>query len=188
MYESPASILFDSRGIELAVSGGTLVPVSSSALLIAGMTPAGYATTFKTEADGTLHITGSFSATFTPPAYQNVIITNGTSSFGVTNSNPLIVEQAFCTGSNQYAVAADWTTPMLISSGNIQRKGTIVFNDTSKVLYLLYGSGTVNTTTIFSMKVGPYGYLEVPEKYVGPIYGLWAVSASGYGLVTEFFR
>jgi hypothetical protein len=52
---------------------------------------------------------------------------------------------------------------------------------------VLYGSGTVNTTNKFSIKVAAGGYLEIPEDFTGPIYAVWTATAAGSALVTEFY-
>src|SRR6185436_8100562 len=80
-YESPSSILYDIRGIEMAVSGGVAVPVSTSAFLAAGMTTAGTASYLRTSDDGTLFVTGAF--TVTPVGVQQV--TGTVAIEGLTN-------------------------------------------------------------------------------------------------------
>jgi hypothetical protein len=61
--ESPASVLYDDNGIALAVSGGMVVPISTSALLFAGMTITGTASVARMTSDGTVFVTGALSTT-----------------------------------------------------------------------------------------------------------------------------
>ncbi len=61
-FESPASILYDVNGNPMAVTGGITMPVSTSALVVAGITSTGVATYFRTETDGTTWVTGSVTA------------------------------------------------------------------------------------------------------------------------------
>jgi hypothetical protein len=303
-YESPSSILYDVRGIEMAVSGGIAVPVSTSALLFAGMTTTGTASYLKTETDGTLWVTGSFSTTLagvttvtgtvaiqgltnvsgalpvfisasntltvtgtitvgnqptvnqgnsgsfqqswkvvltdgtqvlgtgsTAPFWitgsvaatipgtvtvtgsvsvlntvtvQGTVtsnqgnsgsiaqswyttLTDGTKTLGTGSSAPLFVENAVHTGSLITAVAATTSVVALVPSSSQVRRGVTIYNDTNKSMAVLYGSGTVNTTNKFSIKVAAGGYLEIPEDFTGPIYAVWTATAAGSALVTEFY-
>ena len=81
--DSPASILYNSNGIEMAVSGGVAVPVSTSALLMAGITSDQTASFVKVAPTGEVFITGSLVTT--PTGIQNVALTN-TASVQVINT------------------------------------------------------------------------------------------------------
>lgn len=74
--ESPVAVLYDDNGIALAVSGGIAIPLSTSALLFAGMTTSGTASVAKMTSDGTVFVTGTLATTVTFPAVQNVYVTN----------------------------------------------------------------------------------------------------------------
>jgi hypothetical protein len=60
----------------------------------------------------------------------------------------------------------------------------MVFNDSSAVLYLKFGTGA--STTSYTTQVAAGGYYEVPGPgpYGGAITGVWA-SATGAALCTE---
>jgi hypothetical protein len=57
-----------------------------------------------------------------------------------------------------------------------------LFNDSTAVCYVKFGSGSAPTS--FTVKMLAGGYYEVPEGYTGDLYGYWA-SANGYMYVTE---
>lgn len=238
-YESPASVMFDIRGVEMAVSGGVAVPVSTSALIGAGMTVAGTASYFKTEPDGTQWVTGSFSATPTgiqtvtgTVAIQNItnvsgalpvfisasnlltvtgsitignqptvnqgnsgsfaqswkfVVTDGVQTLGTGSSAPFVVRAAVMTGSTITSIASTATVVALVPSASQTRRGVTIYNDANKTMAVLFGSGTVNTTTNFSIKVAAGGYLEVPNNFTGPIFAIWAGVPTGNVLITELF-
>jgi hypothetical protein len=236
-YESPASILFDVNGIAMAITGGFEVPVSTSALLMGGMTSTGTGSYLLTEPDGTLHITGSFTTTgiqqvtgtvaiqgitnvsgafpvfisasnlLTVTGSVSVLnpvtvnqgnsgsiaqswytqITNGTNVIGTGSSAPIFTQDAVLTGSSVTSIVSTTSVVALIPSASQTRRGVTIYNDANKTMTVLYGSGTVNSTTNFSIKVAAGGYLEVPDEFNGPIYAIWANSSTGNALVTEFF-
>lgn len=74
-----------------------------------------------------------------------------------------------------------------ILAANNDRKGAIVTNDSSAVLYLKFGSlasTTSYTVTVAGSAAAPFASYEVPFGYVGVLTGLWA-SATGNARVTE---
>lgn len=250
-YESPASVLFDVNGIAMAITGGFVVPVSTSALLMAGMTSTGTGSYFKTTDDGTLFITGTLATvasgvqqvtgtvaiqgitnvsgafpvfisasnlltvtgSVTVPNLVTVTgsvsvlnpvtvnqgnagtaaqswftkITDGTNTLGTGSSLPLFVETAVHTGSSITAVARTASVVALIPSSSQTRRGVTIYNDSAANMFVLYGSGTVNQTTNYSIRVGSQAYLEVPDNFNGPIYTVWQSAGTGNALVTEFF-
>ncbi len=58
-----------------------------------------------------------------------------------------------------------------------------VFNDSSAILYLKYG--TTASTTSYTVQIPAGGFYEFPRPiYDGPIAGVWA-SANGFARTTE---
>lgn len=104
--ETPVSILYNSDGFELAVSGGSTPPVSSSAFMVAGIDPANAARVLKTTTDGTLFVTGTITTSDggTVTATQGnqgtiaqswyVQLTNGSAVIGTNIGNALFVTGA----------------------------------------------------------------------------------------------
>ncbi len=233
-YESPASVLYDVNGIPMAITGGVVVPVSTSAFLMGGVTSAGTGSYLLTDPDGTLHVTGSF--TVTPTGVQTITgtvaiqgitnvsgaipvfisasnqisiagtvtanqgtagtvgqswftkITDGTQVLGTGSSAPLTVQDAVSTGSVVTAVARTAGVVALIASSSQTPRGVTLYNDSAANMFILYGSGTVNQTTNYSIRVASQGYLEIPFNFNGPIYATWQSAGTGFVLITQFFR
>jgi hypothetical protein len=63
--------------------------------------------------------------------------------------------------------------------------GRVVFNDSSAILYLFYGTGA--TTTNYTVQIGPGGYYEFPaaSMYCGQVTAVWS-SATGYARTTAW--
>ena len=77
-------------------------------------------------------------------------------------------------------------TPATFLNANAARKGCTIQNNSNGYLFVKYGEGA--TTSLYSVKVGPNGTLEVPfPAFTGIISGTWAVAGSGNALVTEVF-
>lgn len=73
-----------------------------------------------------------------------------------------------------------------ILASNASRKGAIIYNDSTQILYLDLSGGTASNSS-YSVQVPSQGYFEVPGPsiYTGLITGIWA-AANGNARVTEF--
>ena len=102
MFESPASILYDVNGVAMAVTGGAAVPAGTTALVFAGMTPAGTASYLQTDAQGRLVISGTVSTTLAGGTLDQgnagsqaqgwyVRITDGTNLLGTGSAFPFYI-------------------------------------------------------------------------------------------------
>lgn len=203
--DTPVSILYNSDGIELTVSGGSTPPVSTSAIMVAGIDAASAARVLRTHTDGTLFVTGSVSATVTSVGQGNagsiaqswyVQLTNGSAAIGnnqaaalfvtgnVTVTNIVTTSIQRSTSSSVVAVARSATSTTILAA-NGYRNGASVFNDSNAVLYLRLSGGTASSTS-YSTKLGAQSYFEVPEDYSGIISGIWASAGTGNALVTEY--
>ncbi len=84
-------------------------------------------------------------------------------------------------------IVAGSATPVTILAANASRKGAMVYNDSSAVLYLLLGAGTASAT-VHTVQLMGGQYYEVPLCSGGVptviLTGLWA-SATGSARVTE---
>jgi hypothetical protein len=69
-----------------------------------------------------------------------------------------------------------------ILASNTAREGATIFNDSTAILYLKFG--TTASATSYTVQVAAGGYYEVPFGYTGIIDGIWA-SANGNARVTE---
>lgn len=75
------------------------------------------------------------------------------------------------------------TTSQTLLASNTSRKGAIIWNNSTAYLYIELG-GTASSS-VFSIRLDPNGYCELPFGYVGTVTGIWA-SANGNALVREF--
>lgn len=72
-----------------------------------------------------------------------------------------------------------------ILAANTSRKGVLIDNESTAVLYLLFAVGTSSTSN-YSIRVPSGGNFSFnPGEYTGIIKGIWA-SANGFARVTEF--
>jgi hypothetical protein len=69
-----------------------------------------------------------------------------------------------------------------VLASNTARKGAIIYNDSTAVLYLKMGSAASSTS--FTVKMQPDDYYEAPFGYTNILTGIWA-SATGSARVTE---
>ena len=203
--DTPVSILFNSDGIELAVSGGTTPPVSTSAIMFAGIDAASTARVLRTHTDGTLFVTGTVAASISSVAQGNsgsiaqswyVQLTNGTSVIGQAQGNALFVTGNLtvtnivttslqrATSSSVVSVARNAASTTILAA-NGYRNGASIFNYSNAVLYLRLSAGTASSTS-YSTKLGAQSYFEVPTKYSGVITGIWASAGIGNAYVTEY--
>jgi hypothetical protein len=91
-----------------------------------------------------------------------------------------IVPTSLATLSNATSSASNVT---LIAS-NGARKGLTIFNDSTAILYVKFG--TTASTTSFTVKMTGGAYYEMPTPvYTGIVDGIWD-SANGAARITEF--
>lgn len=69
-----------------------------------------------------------------------------------------------------------------VLAANTARRGASIYNDSTSVLYLKFGSTASSTS--FTVKMQADEYFEVPFGYSGILTGIW-VSATGAARVTE---
>jgi len=86
--------------------------------------------------------------------------------------------------SSVVAVASATGDTLLLAS-NPERKGAIIFNDSTAILYLLLGTGVASSTN-HTLQLAANGGLFKLDRfdYTGMIRGAW-VSANGNARVTE---
>lgn len=80
------------------------------------------------------------------------------------------------------SVASSATSVTLLSA-NSQRIAASVFNDSSAILYLKFG--TTASTSSYKVQIAAGGYYELPQPiYTGRVDGIWA-SANGNARISE---
>src|SRR2546423_1890859 len=67
---------------------------------------------------------------------------------------------------------ASSASSVTILAANANKTGTGFFNDSTQILYLLYGIGTASTTN-YSVQVGAKVFFEDPFHYTGGYSGIW---------------
>jgi hypothetical protein len=100
-----------------------------------------------------------------------------------SSGNPVTSSSAPSTGTLTSIASA--ATDTLILAANSSRKGAVVYNESTAVLYLLLATGT-SSATAYSIQIPANGNFTLnPGEYTGIIKGIWA-SANGFARVTEF--
>jgi len=153
-------------------TGTTTQPISATSLPL----PTGAAT------EATL------GGVLTTVAFQARINTLGQKT--MANSTPVVLasDQASIPVTIDSAATATRTdvtssaSSVTILALNASRKGATVYNDSTKFLYLKFG--TTASATDFTVLLRSGDYYEVPFRYTGKIDGIWA-SANGAARVTE---
>lgn len=78
----------------------------------------------------------------------------------------------------------DSASSIQLSAANTSRKGWSVFNDSSSILYINFGSTA--SLTAYVVQVAAGGFYEMPKPtYLGVINGIWSADSSGAARVTE---
>jgi hypothetical protein len=159
------------RASAVPVSAASL-PLPTGAATSANQTTLGSQTTKLNDGTNTAVVkAASTAAVATDPALVVAISPNNT----VT-----VVQQTSATGTTS-SVASSATNVTILAS-NTSRKGAIIYNDSTKILYLKLG--TTASATDYTTQLAKDAYYEVPFNYTGRIDGLWA-SANGNARVTE---
>jgi len=100
---------------------------------------------------------------------------------------PIIVEQGTGPTAGTITSVNGAATSTTILAANTSRKGATITNDSTAILYLAL-SDTTASATVYSIKLSPDDYYELPVAeagvYTGKIVGIWA-SATGAARVTE---
>lgn len=81
------------------------------------------------------------------------------------------------------------TSSTLLLAANQQRLGASFYNRSTAILYVLCAKdsteGATVSASVHTVALASGGYYEVPENYVGLIYGIWA-SVDADVRITEF--
>lgn len=106
-----------------------------------------------------------------------------------TASNPVPVTGSLSLSASSISTASlsnvgDSATSVSLLASNTSRKGFIIFNDSSAILYIKLG--TTASTSSFTYKLNAYGTVnETNFPYTGAIDGIWASDAGGNARITE---
>lgn len=98
-----------------------------------------------------------------------------------SDQSPISVSPVASATSTLTSVAASATTVSLLAS-NTARKGAVITNDSTAILYLALSSSS--SLTAFSFKLFPNSAFVLDTLYTGAISGIWS-AASGSARITE---
>jgi hypothetical protein len=116
--------------------------------------------------------------------HVRIDVGSGDSESLLTGANPLPVSQGKA-GSAAITNVNDSNSSTTILASNVNRIAATVYNDSSALLYLLYGSGTASSTN-YTLRIYPNGYHEVHGNFTGQLTGIWATDPNdGAARVTE---
>lgn len=165
--ESPLSVLYNTSGVELALSQSQLVVTSSQpGYLIMGSGSDGRAHFLKTTADGTLVVSGNF----------------GSGGGGTTVLTQSVLEVG-CINTNVSSALASTTSYMLLSS-NGSRRGATFYKEGTNICYLKLGNTASSTS--YTVRLTNNGYYELPTYYAGRVDVVFTTSDTGNSIhVTE---
>lgn len=67
------------------------------------------------------------------------------------------------------------------------RKGVIIHNNSSEILYIAYGGTAAAISSAgYTYKIPADAHWEMPEPiFSGALWGIWANNSSGYAAITE---
>lgn len=102
-----------------------------------------------------------------------------------TTSNPVTATTSaiFANIASVQAIGGS-TTALTLFSTLSSRAGCTIWNDSASRLYVKYGQNL--STTLYSFKIGPYGYWEMaPNGFGGIVTGVWEV-ATGSAFTTQW--
>lgn len=178
-------------GVAVDVTASAPMPVTVSGIALDGTditTPTampaggvgirGWLSAIWTKLNGSLAVTGTFFQATQPVSLASV------PSHAVTNAGTFAVQNtpAVATSVALSNVASSATNVTVLAT-NASRKGAMVYNDSTAILYLKLGATA--SATSHTIQMAAASYYELPQPvYTGVIDGLWA-SANGSARVTE---
>jgi hypothetical protein len=152
------------------VSAASL-PLPTGAATLAGQTTLGSQTSKLNDGTNTAAVkAASTAAATTDPA---LVVT-------VSPNTPIKTYQNTPTAT--LTSVAGSATSVTVLASNAARKGAMVVNDSTSIVYIAFSATA--TSTAFSAKLNASDYYEVPFGYTGIITGIW-VTATGSARVTE---
>jgi hypothetical protein len=150
--------------------------------------------------DGTVATTGADGADVTQGAKADAAATTDTGTFTLislfkrllsvklpaglgqtTKALSLPVVEAYSDTATLTNVASSAANVTLLSL-NTARVGATIYNDSTAILYVKFG--TTASATSYTIQMAANSYFETPFKYTGRIDGIWA-SANGNARITE---
>jgi hypothetical protein len=84
------------------------------------------------------------------------------------------------------SIVASSAASVTILAANANRRGALIWNDSTQILYILLVTGGTASTTVYTLQIAPQQLFDLQRVsvYTGAIIGIWA-SANGNARVTE---
>lgn len=115
-------------------------------------------------------------------ASTNVTLYDESGNERGTAANPLNNQPVSYATSTVTRVTSS-ATVVTLKAANTSRRGLYIFNESTSLVYIKFGSTA--TSTDYTVRVAAGGYFELPTPvYNGIVTGIWA-SANGAAQVTE---
>lgn len=86
--------------------------------------------------------------------------------------------------SRTFNVASSATSVEIFAS-NPGRRGGAIYNDSTQILTIVFGTSDASATNLTTTLAANGGYFELPPSFQGAVQGIWA-SANGAARCTEW--
>jgi hypothetical protein len=130
---------------------------------------------------GTAGVTGN-TGTVDAGTQRVTLATNVALPAGTNNIGDVDILSMPTSGTATLANVAGSASSVTLIASNASRKGGTIWNDSTAILYVKFG--TTASTTSATVKMVADSYYEIPYGYTGIVTGIWA-SATGSARVTE---
>lgn len=144
----------------------------------------GWLSAIWTKLNGTLAVTGTFFQATQPVSIAATVAVSGTVTANAGTGTLATKETRSSTGTSTQPSIATTAGGTTVLASNANRLGASVRNDGANDVFMLLGTGTV-TSSVYTTKMSPGAYFEVPYGYTGVITGI-AVTAAVTLRVTEY--
>ncbi len=174
--------------LSLTTTGALRVDNSASTQPISGTITANIGTSGSLALDATLTggtqttgITDGTNTATVTAASTAAVATDKAVVVAISPNNSVVVVPTTAATSTLTAVGSSTSSVTLLSS-NTSRKGAAIYNDSTSIVYVKFG--TTASSTSFTVILTSNSYYEVPFNYTGRIDGIW-VSVNGNARMTE---
>jgi hypothetical protein len=116
--------------------------------------------------------------------HQRVKVQHGApgSASDVSAASPLPINQVPATTCTPTSVASSATSVLLLAA-NANRRGVVIRNQSTAVLYIDFGAPATADSPIVVQPGDPF--FDLPASYSGDLHGIWA-AANGNARIREF--
>ena len=189
---APADAVLDPTSVTFAqISLPYTVQASANkAFIVTGKGWQGLRIKLSTQITGTGSVTPNYALLNYDPAMSVIAYNPTAANFKVdlsgtaANTTALKVDPTGnASGTSTLSNVASSATSVTLLAANSGRRGATIYNDSTQVLYVKFGTTASNTS--YTVQMAANAYYEIPFQHTGRIDGIWA-SANGNARVTEF--